>query len=151
LFTLSTMTVPNLRGYAAFAEMPVQPAELWRWLTEPTLLLRWYAVAVQFDLRQGGRLVARFPDGVTAHARVMQQDPLRRLSFALDPAAGWPSAAVVSEDWIIDARPGKVMLRILGEGVPMTPAWAPWLRQQQSRWAVSLAQLKQSVGPARVQ
>ena len=24
------MTVPNLRGYAAFAEMPVQPAELWR-------------------------------------------------------------------------------------------------------------------------
>ena len=63
----------------------------------------------------------------------------------------WPGAAVISEDWIIDARPGKVMLRILCEGVPVTPAWAPWLRRQQSRWAVSLAQLKQSVGPAKVQ
>jgi hypothetical protein len=32
----------------------------------------------------------------------------------------------------------------------MMPVWAPWLRQQQSRWAVSLAQLKQAVGPAMV-
>jgi len=151
LFTLSAMTVPNLRGYAAFAEMPAQPHELWRWLTEPTLLLRWYGVAVQFDSRPGGRLVARFPDGVTSHARLARHDPWRRLSFTLDPAPDWPGAAVVSEDWIIDARPGKVMLRVLGEGVPMTPAWAPWLRRQQSRWAVSLSQLKQAVGSARVQ
>ena len=151
MFTLSAMTVPNLRGYAAFAEMPAQPDELWRWLTEPTLLLRWYGVAVQFDSRPGGRLVARFPDGVTSHARLARHDPLRRLSFTLDPAPDWPGAAVVSEDWIIDARPGKVMLRVLGEGVPVTPAWAPWLRRQQSRWAVSLSQLKQAVGPARVQ
>ena len=95
--------------------------------------------------------MARFPDGVSAHARVVQKDPLRRLSFAMDPAPDWPGAAVISEDWIIDARPGKVMLRVLCEGVPVTPAWAPWLRRQQSRWAVSLAQLKQSVGPAKVQ
>jgi len=144
------MTAPNLRGYAAFAEMPVQPAELWRWLTEPALLQRWYAATIQLDLRPGGRLVARFPDGVTTHARVAHQDPLRRLAFSLDPARDWPGGAVVSEDWIIDARPGKVMLRILGEGVPVTPAWAPWLRRQQSRWAVSLAHLKQAVGPAQV-
>jgi uncharacterized protein YndB with AHSA1/START domain len=150
LFTLSGMTVPSLRGYAAFVEMSAQPAELWRWLTEPALLLRWYAATVQLDCHPPGRLVARFADGRTVHARVMHHDPLRRLSFAFDPAPDWPGTAVISEDWIIDARPDKVVLRVLGEGVPALPAWAPWWRRQQSRWAVSLSQLKQAQSAARL-
>lgn len=143
------MTVPNLRGYAAFAEIAAQPAALWRWMMEPALLLRWYAAAVQLDSRLGGRLVARFADGTTTHARIIHHDPLRRLGLAFDPAADWPGPAVIREDWIIDARPGKVVLRVLGEGVPTTPAWASWWRRQQSRWTVSLAHLKQAAGPAR--
>lgn len=143
------MTVPTLRGYAAFAEMTAQPAEIWRWMTEPALLLRWYATTIQLDLRAGGRLVARFPDGRTTHARIAHHDPMRRLGFAFDPDPDWAGAAVISEDWIIDARPGKVMLRVLGEGVPVSPDWVPWLRRQQSRWAISLAQLKQALGSAR--
>ncbi len=143
------MTVPKLRGYAAFAEIAAQPAELWRWLTEPALLLRWYAAAIQLDLQAGGRLVARYTDGHTVQARIAHHDSVRRLGLVFYPDATWPGTAVISEDWIIDARPGKVMLRVLGEGVPVAPAWAPWLRLQQARWTVSLAQLKQAVGPAR--
>lgn len=147
LFTLARMTAPNLRGYAAFAEVTAQPAELWRWLTDPALLQRWYATTVQLELRVGGRLTARFADGLICHARVLHHDPLRRVGLTFDPAPDWPGAAVVTEDWIIDARPGKVMVRVLGEGVPALPAWAPWLRHQQSRWAVGLSRLKLCFGP----
>lgn len=141
------MTVPSLRGYAAFAEMPTQPATLWPWLTEPALLRRWYAGSVELDPRPGGRFTARDADGTGFTARVGLCDRPRRLRLDFDASPHWPGPACIAEDWIIDARPERVVLRILGEGVPMEGAWAPWLRQWQSRWTVNLARLQPLLRP----
>ncbi|MFM7066399.1 MAG: SRPBCC domain-containing protein [Gammaproteobacteria bacterium] len=136
------MTSRTLRGYAAFAEMPAPPEALWPWLVEPARLMRWYAASIELEPRTGGRFTARFADGAVLSARIECCDTARRLSLAFDPAAAWPGAACITEDWIIDARPGRVMLRILGEGVPAEPAWSPWLRRRQAGWKVALARLR---------
>jgi uncharacterized protein YndB with AHSA1/START domain len=141
------MNSRSLRGYAAFAEMPAQPAALWPWLSEPALLVRWYAASIELQGRTGGRFTARFAEGGLLTARVAQYEPMRRLSLAFDPQSAWPGEACITEDWIIDARPDRVVLRILGEGVPIDAAWAPWLRRWQSGWTVSLARLKSALAP----
>ncbi len=142
------MTSRSLRGYAAFAEMPLPAERLWPWLVDPVLLLRWFAQSVELETREGGRFTARFADGALLTARVVCCEPARRLSLAFGPVPGWPGPACLTEDWIIDARPGRVILRVLGEGVPVDPAWATWLRRRQAGWKVALSRLRAQLGPA---
>ena len=144
------MNARSLRGYAVFAEMPLQPAMLWPWLTEPASLRRWYADTLELELRPGGRFTARDADGLVEAARVGLYEPARRLQLAFESAGEWPEPACITEDWIIDVRPDRVVLRVLGEGVPIDAAWAPWLRRRQSRWTVQLARLKSLLRPEPV-
>lgn len=142
------MSSRSLRGYAAFAEMPAPSGVLWSWLTDPSLLRRWYAESVELAPRAGGRFTARLADGTTFIARVGLAEPARRLRLDFESLPAWPGPACITEDWIIDARPEKVVLRVIGEGVPAGPEWGPWLRLAQSRWTVNLARLKRLLLPA---
>jgi len=128
--------------------MPAPAAVLWPWLTDPVRLRRWYAESVELELRAGGRFTARLVDGTTVIARVGLAEPARRLRLEFEPLPAWPGAACITEDWIIDARPDKVVLRVLGQGVPADPEWGPWLRLAQFRWTVTLARLKPLLVPA---
>jgi uncharacterized protein YndB with AHSA1/START domain len=140
----------SLRGYAAFIELPVPPEAAWRWLTEPSLLLRWYAQSVQVELREGGRFTARFANGVSRGALIDQVTAGRRLRLLLDPEPHWPGPAALSEDWLVDARPGRVIVRVLGEGVPDVTVWRAVQRQQQAGWTVALARLRSALAPPPV-
>ena len=135
----------SLRGYAAFIELPVPPEVVWQWFTEPSLLLRWYAQSEQVELRAGGRFTARFVNGSCRSALIDQVTVGRRLRLLLDPEPTWPGSAVLSEDWLVDARPGRVIARVLGEGVPDVAAWRAVQRQQQAGWTVALARLRSAL------
>lgn len=139
------------RGFLQSVETSRPAAELWRALVEPQGLAGWYADVARVEPVAGGRYsVVTRPFGVR-EAHVDLVEPGRRLRLIYDPAPGWPPIedGALVEDFVIDERRGRTVLRVIGSGVPAAHEWDPWLRRLQSGWAVALARLVRQLGEAQ--
>ncbi len=58
---------------------PVQA--VWPAVTEPARLAQWFPCEVEVDLRAGGAMSFRFPDGSELGGHVVELDPPHRLAF----------------------------------------------------------------------
>jgi uncharacterized protein YndB with AHSA1/START domain len=79
--------------------LPHPVDSVWRAVTEPAELAQWFPTTVEVDLRPGGAMTFRFPDGAfpETHGEVTELDPPRRFAFSwgeellrfeLEPAEG---------------------------------------------------------------
>jgi uncharacterized protein YndB with AHSA1/START domain len=62
-------------------DLPLEPDEAWRVVTEPDELERWLAPEVEVDLREGGEVVVRERDGDERHGIVVEVEPPTRWVF----------------------------------------------------------------------
>ena len=72
------------------------PATVWEALTDPAELAAWFGADAEVDLRIGGAIRFRWPDGSERRGLVIDIDPPRRLAFRwreLRPGAAGPVAA----------------------------------------------------------
>lgn len=131
------------RGYVQMLETDAPADALWRALTDPAELLAWHAEQARVEARPGGRYSVKSRLFGARDAHIDLLEPKRRLRLIYDPAPGWPPIedSVVVEDFVIDERRGRRVLRVLGSGVPDDDAWNAWLRRLQAGWAVAFAQL----------
>lgn len=125
-------------------ETVASAAVVWRALTEPEALLRWYASEAIVEPRAGGRYatVSRLFGRREAH--IERFDPGARLQLLYEPSPDWPamSDSAVVEDFIIDERKGQRMLRVMGSGIPPDEEWAKTLVRLRTGWALAFAQLQ---------
>lgn len=137
------------RGYAQFVDVQVEPAVAWAACTEPGWLCRWYAVEAQVDPRQGGRYCVKTKDGRVRDATIDVWDPPRRLRLIYNPESGMVArggdGGPVVEDLLIDAKPGRTVVRVFGSGVPATREWDAWYQKTRLAWAYWLHRLKGAV------
>ncbi len=131
------------RGYLQFVETAAPAEALWRALTDPGELRAWHAELAEVDARPGGRYSVKSRLFGRREAHVDMLEPLRRLRLIYDSSPDWPPLedTAVVEDFVIDERRGKRVLRVLGSGVPDVPAWDAAHRRLQAGWAIALAQL----------
>lgn len=57
------------------------PDVVWNALTEPGELAAWFGAEAEIDLRVGGAIRFRWPDGTERRGLVVDVDPPRRLAF----------------------------------------------------------------------
>jgi uncharacterized protein YndB with AHSA1/START domain len=57
------------------------PDAVWNALTEPGELAAWFGAEAEIDLRVGGAIRFRWPDGTERRGLVVDVDPPRRLAF----------------------------------------------------------------------
>ena len=57
------------------------PAVVWDALTDPQELAAWFGADADIDLRLGGAVRFRSPDGTDRRGLVIELDPPRRLAF----------------------------------------------------------------------
>jgi uncharacterized protein YndB with AHSA1/START domain len=57
------------------------PAAVWEALTDPAELAAWFGADAEVDLRVGGAIRFRWPDGSERRGLVVDLDPPRRLAF----------------------------------------------------------------------
>jgi uncharacterized protein YndB with AHSA1/START domain len=57
------------------------PAAVWDALTDPAELAAWFGAEAEVDLRVGGAIRFRWPDGSERRGLVIDLDPPRRLAF----------------------------------------------------------------------
>ena len=152
--TLSRRT----RGYAHFINVEQPPALVWRALTIREWLERWYAVEAAIDARPGGRLVAKLRDGRRRDAVIDVYDEPRRLRLIYEPDAEFTAAAgrqvgagPITEDLLVDPKPGRTVIRLLGSGVPDDAAFDAYhtrLRSSWTYWLDTLRRLLEHADPA---
>jgi uncharacterized protein YndB with AHSA1/START domain len=76
-------------------DLDAAPSEVWRALTEASLLADWFEADVELDAHANGAVRFRFADGSELRGVVVTWDPPRRLSFRWRDVHGG-SAAVVA-------------------------------------------------------
>ena len=115
--------------------LPADRGSVWRALTDPAHLGRWFANDVELDPRPGGRGVFRWANGEERHALVERVEDERELSFEwADPDGGEPTTVTFTLD---DAADGTRVTVV--ESAPAatlqasaTPALGEWA------WAIEL-------------
>jgi uncharacterized protein YndB with AHSA1/START domain len=145
------MTLPRrstrngTRGYAHLVEVAVPVARVWRALTDPGLIRIWSGQEAQIDPRKGGSylLGKRNAGGREAHIDIFDVNRRLRLIY-LDGGDLPPSNTAVVDDFLLDVRKGEgtASLRLLGSGVPESPAWDKSYMRIRMGWERLLARIK---------
>ena len=133
------------RGYAHLVEIEVPVARVWRALTDPGLIRIWSGQEAEIDARKGGvyRLGLSHDNSREAHIDIFE--PNRRLRLIYLKGSDWPPGdSAVVDDFILDVRKGegKTSLRLLGSGVPETPAWDKTYVRIRMGWERLMARIK---------
>ena len=133
------------RGYAHLVEIEVPVARVWRALTDPGLIRIWSGQEAEIDARKGGvyRLGTSQDNSREAHIDIFE--PNRRLRLIYLKGSDWPPGdSAVVDDFILDVRKGegKTSLRLLGSGVPETPAWDKTYVRIRMGWERLMARIK---------
>jgi uncharacterized protein YndB with AHSA1/START domain len=148
------MSLPNkstrtgTRGYAHLVEVEVAAARVWRALTDPDLIRIWSGQEAEIDPRKGGlyRVGKRNEDNREAHIDIF--DVNRRLRLIYLSGSNWPRGeSALVDDFILDVRKGEgtTSLRLLGSGVPESPAWDKTYVRMRLGWERLLARIKVTV------
>jgi uncharacterized protein YndB with AHSA1/START domain len=132
------------RGYMQGFESTASAAALWRALTDPAMLSLWLASEAEVEPRVGGRWYAVTRLFGRRDAHIERFEPGSRLQLLFAPNPEWPplSDSAVLEDFIIDERKGRRMLRVIGSGIPAEEEWAQTLLRLRTGWALAFAQLQ---------
>jgi uncharacterized protein YndB with AHSA1/START domain len=129
----------DLRTVERSVTLPVPREELWDLLTRPEQLSAWFGAEVEeLDLRPGGRIAFRGPDGRIRRALIQELEPLTRLAFRWLPSGGEA----------VDEHPSTVefLLEEVAEGTRLTIVESrhstdadPVAPEMESGWAPILA------------
>jgi uncharacterized protein YndB with AHSA1/START domain len=132
------------RGYMQAFETDASAAMLWRALTEPAAVRTWLATEAIVEPRSGGRYATVSRLFGRREARIERFEPGARLQLLYEPNADWPSLpdSALVEDFIIDERRGRRMVRVMGSGVPADEEFSKMLVRLRTGWALAFAQLQ---------
>jgi uncharacterized protein YndB with AHSA1/START domain len=141
-------TRSGTRGYAHLVEVDVPVARVWRALTDPALVRIWSGQEVEIQAREGGlyRVGSRHGGGREAHIDVFDVNRRLRLIYLHSP--GYPtSESAVVDDFLLDVRKGEgtTSLRLLGSGIPESPAWDQTYLRIRMGWERFMARIKVTV------
>jgi uncharacterized protein YndB with AHSA1/START domain len=132
------------RGYMESCSIAAAPQDVWGALVDPALLARWLAKTAAVEPRPGGLYRFEHAHAGRREAHIDVFEPPRRLRLIHFAQPDWPVATDVTpvDDVMIVQRDEVTVVRIMGSGIPLEPAWDPLLRRWRGTWAVGLAQLK---------
>jgi uncharacterized protein YndB with AHSA1/START domain len=132
------------RGYAQFVEIRQPPERVFAAFADARQLECWYATEASVDPRRGGRLRVRLDNGRVRDATIDIWEPGRRLRLIYMPDPSLPASATgpIVEDVLFDVKPGRTVVRIMGNGVPGEREWDRHFLALRRGWAFWLHQLK---------
>ncbi len=143
------------RGYAHRIDVRVDADEVWRALTDSQLLARWCSPGAEIRARPGGLFRASVDRLTELEAHIEVFEPGRRLRLLyLRSAALPPAESVLVDDFLLEPVPGGTIVRVLGSGVPATPAWDTQYLRLRTGWQQAMTRLKvllesEALGAAR--
>ena len=119
---------------------------VWRALTDPAELSRWFGEEAQLDLRPGGEGWFGWPEHGRFAARVELVEPLNRLTWrwARDRDTAVDDGPSTLVEWTLEPRPdGGTLLSLRESGFEDDASF----RENDAGWTEELAELEAYLGP----
>jgi uncharacterized protein YndB with AHSA1/START domain len=155
---MSTDTMPrSARSTQTAVEIAAPPETVWRALTDPTEIVRWFALSAEVEPRIGGTVTWRWQDTYVWPSRIEIWEPARHLRLAYmqltaaDAKSPRPAAAEVKSayelvmDFQLEAVGGATALRLVHSGFGRDSSWDDEYDGVRRGWIVELASLKHYV------
>jgi uncharacterized protein YndB with AHSA1/START domain len=131
------------RGYAHRVDIAADAQEVWRALTEAQHLVRWCSPGAQIRARQGGFFRASVDRVTELEAHIDIFEPARRMRLIYLPSNSLPPTdEALVDDFILDSAEPGTILRLLGSGIPATPAWHKQYLRLRTGWQQAMTRLK---------
>jgi uncharacterized protein YndB with AHSA1/START domain len=133
----------KLRGYAHRVDIAADVDKVWLALTKVEYLTRWCSPAADIKARPGGLFRASVDRVMELEAHIDIFEPGRRLRLIHLPSTELPPTdSAIIDDFILDAMPTETIVRLLGSGIPSTPAWDAQYRRLRVGWQAAMTRLK---------
>ena len=131
------------RGYAHRVDVLAGAEEVWRALTDTQLLGRWCSPGAEIRARPGGVFRASVDRIIELEAHIDVFEPGRRLRLIYLPSPALPPAdTVMVDDFMLEPVAGGTIVRLLGSGVPATPAWDTQYLRLRTGWQQAMTRFK---------
>jgi uncharacterized protein YndB with AHSA1/START domain len=119
------------------------PAVVWRALTDPQEIERWFALTARVTPGPDGHYSLRWRDRHTGDDwPILIWDPERHLAIGMHKPSGAPAPTHVVTDFVLDAIGGQTILRVVASGFDAGAPWDAFFDGVRRGWRFELGSLK---------
>jgi uncharacterized protein YndB with AHSA1/START domain len=119
---------------------------VWKAITDGEELTRWFVQEATVEPRVGGMLTFSWGGGEEGQNRIDEWEPNRKLRLTSMPfemgAAKYDGTTPMVNEYTIERRDGKTVLRLVNSGIPDTPEWDGFYNGIESGWRSFLRTLR---------
>jgi uncharacterized protein YndB with AHSA1/START domain len=148
----TTMTAPP-RAFEMALDIAASPDDVWRALTDPKELVRWFPVEARVTPGPGGSMVWSWGESWDWESRIAAWEPGRLLRLVQEDARpydaqgrplepGQAEPVRIAMEFTLETRQGKTRLRLVHSGFGRGAAWDDELEGITEGWQAELASLR---------
>ena len=119
---------------------------VWKAISDAEELTRWFVQEASIEPRVGGMLTFSWDGEEKGHNRIDAWEPNRKLRLTSMPfemgAAKHDGTTPMVNEYTIERRDGKTVLRLVNSGIPDTPEWDGFYNGIDSGWRSFLRTLR---------
>jgi uncharacterized protein YndB with AHSA1/START domain len=135
---------PGTREQEHSIEIDAPPEAVWRAITEAEEVIRWYVQSAEIDPRVGGTYKVSWGEGMDGVSEIVTFEPGRHFRIEHRPMPGSPpfETGPIAEEYFIETRGGKTVLRLVTSGIPDTDDWDAFYEGTKRGWTIFLMSLR---------
>ena len=104
-------------------EITASPAAVWKALTDPEELARWFPLSAQVTPGAGGSMFLSWGPGCEGESRIEAWEPQKLLRLIEQAGGGATDAQPVTIEWKLEQQGGKTIVRLVQSGFATGAAW----------------------------
>ena len=112
---------------------------VWKAITDAEELTRWFVEAAKVEPGVGGSFWISWGGAEEGESRIEVWEPNQKLRVALKPfdmgPAKYDATSPIVDEYTIERRDGKTVLRLVSSGIPNTPEWDGFYDGTNTGWA----------------
>lgn len=142
----------NLRSQQHEIEIDASPEAVWRAITDPDELARWFVEQARVTPGEGGEIWVSWGEGQDGTSRIEVWEPGKKLRLALraDPDKCGPATENLTtsfespmiDEYTIETRNGRTVLRLVNSGIPDSSDWDTYYDGTNRGWDMFFVGLK---------
>ena len=119
---------------------------VWKAITDAEELTRWFVQEASVEPGVGGTISISWGGDEKGQSRIDEWEPNRKLRVTIMPfemgAAKYDGTTPMVDEYTIERREGKTVLRLVNSGIPNTPEWDGFYDGTDSGWGSFLRTLR---------
>jgi uncharacterized protein YndB with AHSA1/START domain len=128
--------MPRRQTHEIVIDAPIEA--VWKAIVDAEELTRWFVEEATVVPGVGGTIAISWGGDEKGESRIEEWEPNRKLRLALMPfemgPAKYDGSTLIVDEYTIERRDGKTVLRLVSSGIPDAPEWDGFYNGTDSGW-----------------